>query len=232
MPNSGEKYVHLGIAFGLLITAIWGFWPTYFGPLLRGDVGRPWIIHLHAAVFVGWLILLVTQASLIAAGRTRMHRQLGQAGIAYGALVLLLGFSIGIALPVMRVHANQLAPDRAALAVVYNLTDILISAGFLVSAILLRRRADFHARLILSAAVALTGAAVGRVIPSGTLEYLLIWLAPVLVLIIADVSMKSRPHPVSLVALAILVVAFFKVDLLAHSQIALSIGQGLLTVFA
>jgi hypothetical protein len=46
---------------GVAAMVAWGFWPSYFGPLLRGGVDRHWIIHVHAAVFLGWVILLVVR---------------------------------------------------------------------------------------------------------------------------------------------------------------------------
>ncbi len=58
-PATNRAY--LAIALGLGATAGWGFWPTYFGPLLRGGVNRHWIIHVHAAVFIGWLLPLMGQ---------------------------------------------------------------------------------------------------------------------------------------------------------------------------
>jgi hypothetical protein len=226
MADMKVKYAHLFIALTLLATAVWGFWPSYFGPLIRGVVNRHWIIHVHAAVFVGWLILLVTQASLIATGRARTHRRVGHVGIAYGALVLLMGLIISVAMPVIRVHANQLPPDRAGLVVLYNLTDVIVFAGFFISALVLRRRPDFHARLMLSATIALTGAAVGRVMPSGTLQYLLVWLAPLFISMIVDVWVRGRPHPVSWITLPILVTTFFKVDLISPK-----IGPALMRYF-
>ena len=47
-----------------------GFWPTYFGPLVAGTAEKTPIIHLHAAVYVGWLALFLTQAALAATGRS------------------------------------------------------------------------------------------------------------------------------------------------------------------
>src|SRR5262249_41055094 len=140
------------------------------------------------------------------------HRRVGQVGIAYGALVLLMGLVVSVAMPVIRVHANQLPPDRGAMVVLYNLTDVMVFAGFFIGAMVLRRRPDFHARLILSATIALTGAAVGRVLPGGTLVYLVVWLAPLFVSMLADLWTRGRLHPVSWITVPILLISFFKVD--------------------
>lgn len=68
-------YVSLALAMTMMVVA--SFWAIYFGPLLRGDAERPWLFHLHGAVFLGWMGLLVTQATLVSLGRTRLHRRVG-----------------------------------------------------------------------------------------------------------------------------------------------------------
>ncbi len=80
---TGWAYPAIGLAIAGMVT--WGFWRSYFGPLIGGGVTRPWIIHVHAAVFVGWVVLFVTQASLAAFGRIAFHRRLGRVGSSYGA---------------------------------------------------------------------------------------------------------------------------------------------------
>src|SRR3989337_964941 len=84
-------YVALSVLIGTI--AIGGFWVTYFGSLVRGTgtTSQPLLIHAHAAVFVGWLVLFLTQTVLAAVGRVRAHRALGQAGIWYGVFLVLVG---------------------------------------------------------------------------------------------------------------------------------------------
>jgi hypothetical protein len=51
------------------LIALVGFWPTYFGPLLAGTADGVPIIHVHAAVYSGWLMLVIAQGVLAATGR-------------------------------------------------------------------------------------------------------------------------------------------------------------------
>src|SRR5687768_12446334 len=81
----------VAMALALSAVAVIGFWPTFFGPLMRGAANRHWVLNLHGAVFTGWLVLLVAQVALAARGRIAMHRRLGSFGIAYGCLVLVAG---------------------------------------------------------------------------------------------------------------------------------------------
>src|SRR5256886_1986336 len=48
-------------------------------------------IHLHGAAFSAWVVLLVTQTSLVSAGRVDIHRRLGIAGFLLAFLMVILG---------------------------------------------------------------------------------------------------------------------------------------------
>ncbi len=80
----GSRYDHFffsAMALAMLTTAFVGFAHTYY---LAGVFRAPLpslIIHLHGAAFSCWILLLVTQTSLVAAGRVDLHRRLGMAGL-------------------------------------------------------------------------------------------------------------------------------------------------------
>lgn len=64
-----------------------GFAPTYYlaGGFLAPLPSR--IVHIHAAVFSVWMILLMVQTGLISAKRVGWHRKLGMAG--FGSVLTL-----------------------------------------------------------------------------------------------------------------------------------------------
>src|SRR5438132_14284314 len=79
------------MALLMLATVFVGFAPTYY---LAGMFLAPLpslIIHLHGAAFSAWIVLLVTQTSLVSAGRVDIHRRLGSAGFLLAFLMLMLG---------------------------------------------------------------------------------------------------------------------------------------------
>ena len=47
------------------------------------------IVHIHAAAFTSWMLLLVTQTSLAASGRADLHRRLGIAGLVLAPIVFV-----------------------------------------------------------------------------------------------------------------------------------------------
>src|SRR5437016_2208601 len=68
-----------------------GFARSYF---LAGMFKAPlpnWLIHLHGAAFTSWILLLITQTSLVAANRVDVHRKLGLVGFGLACLMVILG---------------------------------------------------------------------------------------------------------------------------------------------
>jgi len=198
--------------------------------LLAGTADRPWIVHLHAAVFVGWVLLLVAQAAVVAAGRVRLHRQIGTGGMLYGVCVFLVGVLVSILAPALRVRAGNFPIEVGGMVAIYSLADLLLFGTFLAFAFAYRGRSEIHKQWIIAATAALGGAAVGRVMRTDSLEYLLTWLAPVLAMIAIDLATRRRLRPVPLIGGALIVVSFFKVPLLA-APVWRDVGRALLRPF-
>jgi hypothetical protein len=219
------------IVLGVAAMIVSGFWPSYFGPLLKGGVNRHWIIHVHASVFLGWVILLIAQASLVVAGRQDLHRRLGTFGIAYGVAVLVMGTIVSFAAPVVRVHAGQMPVAVASLVVLYNLVDMLVFGAFFAAAVVQRRHPEWHNRLILSATTAPAAAAVGRVLPENGWLYVAVWLSPLFASMLVDLALRRRLHPVSLISLPVFLLDANKVALLGLSTWPREIGRALIGSF-
>lgn len=214
----------------VLMTAIvlGGFWPSYYGPLLRGAASRPWVLHVHGAIFMGWMVLLMTQVALVVSGRTAAHRKLGTFGIGYGILVFVMGLVVSFAAPLLHLAAGEWKMDEAAGFLIIPLGDMVLFGGFFGAAILYRRKPEIHKRLILLATVALLFAAIGRlsfVLGRGPIA-LLAWLSPLLVAMSYD-GISRRVHRTYVIGLVILVIGFTRV-LFTESEWWLRIGRALL----
>jgi hypothetical protein len=78
--RGGRFYVGLALAVALTVFA--GFAPTYYLRLRYSpDSPLPGMLHLHGLVFTAWILLFLAQSTLVAAGRTDLHRRLGAAGL-------------------------------------------------------------------------------------------------------------------------------------------------------
>jgi hypothetical protein len=223
------RRAYLGIALLIFGIVVWGFWETYYTQALaRTDL--PAIVHVHAVVFSIWVLVLLAQAAVVVAGNVRLHRQLGAFGMAYGALVLLVGLLVSVGAPALRVRSGFYSLEIGGIITLYNLTDILLFGAFLALAFAYRGRPELHKRWMIAATAALCGAALGRVVRGDTPQYLLLWLSPLLAMIGADLATRRRVHWIPLVGGALLVVAFFKARLYA-APVWREVGQALLRPF-
>jgi hypothetical protein len=223
---------HVAIAALMTFFVIAGFWP-YFGRLLAGVVTQtPRIIHLHAVVFSGWMVLLVVQVTLVHRRRTALHRQVGRLGIAYGTLVLIMGLVASLAAPVLHVSSGEWTRDQAAAFLIVPLGDMVLFAALFGGAIAYRRKPEVHKRLILLATIALLFAPAGRLsgripILNGHGMLLLLWLWPLAIAMGYDLWSRRRIHTTYLIGMVILLIGFSRV-LVARSEAWLTIGRAIL----
>jgi hypothetical protein len=196
---------YLPIAALALAMAISGFWSTYFGPLLTGTVQAIPMIHVHAAVFVGWLLLVGAQAYLAATGRMRLHRRVGEVGMYWGLLVIVVGTTTAFVVFDQRVDAGDL--QRAQVGLFVPLTDLMVFIPFFAAAWIWKSRPELHKRLIVVATTILLIAAVHRITflgprPRPPALLLAIWLAPIYIAMIFDWIRTRRVHLVYVLGIA------------------------------
>ncbi len=202
-----RRRLYVGLAGLAIVIALVGFWRTYFGPLLAGSVDKPSIIHFHAAVYVGWLAIFLTQTTLAATGRVAAHMKLGRIAIGYGMLVVAAGLLAAFGMFVLRVHAGDVAAAQTAL--LGPLLDMLVFAPVFAAAVYYRRRPELHKRLMIVATTSLLIAAVGRMPflgqPRNLLLVHLIWAAPIVAAMAHDFWRQRKVHSVYVVGLVVLV---------------------------
>lgn len=143
-----DRWFYTALAALFLITAIVGFGPNS-ASILAGDLPMPpMTVHIHAFVMTAWLILLLTQASLIARRKHLMHQRLGLTSLvlapAIVVMMLILAFS----------HFPG-GPQGEAIIVIQS-RRIGLFAGFFLWAMLARKtdkqthkRAQFWATVVL-----------------------------------------------------------------------------------
>jgi hypothetical protein len=156
------RYEHLffsGMSVLMLLTAFFGFARTYY---LAGMFRAPLpslIIHIHGAAFTCWILLLVTQTSLVAADRTDIHRKLGVAGFCLATVMVVLGMMAGTD-NLLRGH-DVAGRDPRAFYIV-PLTDMLLFGTFIYFAFRSRINPPAHKRYIFLATTAILVAAIAR----------------------------------------------------------------------
>jgi hypothetical protein len=156
------RFEHLffsGMSVLMLLTAFFGFARTYY---LAGMFRAPLpslIIHIHGAAFTCWILLLITQTSLVAAGRTDIHRKLGIAGFLLACAMFVLGILAGTD-NLLRGH-DVVGRDPKTFYIV-PLTDMLLFGTFIYFAFRNRKNPAAHKRYIFLATTAILVAAIAR----------------------------------------------------------------------
>jgi hypothetical protein len=156
-----ENYFFSGMALLILLTVLVGFARTYF---LAGVFRAPLpsiIVHIHGAVFSSWILLLITQVSLVSAGRVDIHRKLGLAGFGLACLMVILG-----CLAATNSLTRGFSPPGSGIDpktfYAIPLGDMVIFATLIFFAYRARSNPAAHKRLILIATIALMDAPTGR----------------------------------------------------------------------
>jgi FtsH-binding integral membrane protein len=158
----GRRFDHLfflTLALVMLATVFVGFAHTYY---LAGIFHAPLpsvIIHIHGAAFSCWILLLVTQVSLVSAGRVHIHRRLGIAGFCLACFMVIIG--VLAATDSLVREAGPAGRDPNFFYII-PLTDMLIFATLTFFAFRARRDSAAHKRLILVATTALLIVAIAR----------------------------------------------------------------------
>jgi hypothetical protein len=158
-----ERRFFTGMAIAMALVCFAGFAPSYY---LKAQFGTPTalkpMIHFHGLVFTAWMVLMVVQSSLISAGRVQLHRRLGIAGAVLVLLMVASGAGViwGRATTVTPGIPHEMILGFMAIATV----ALALFPIFIGAALLLRRNAAAHKRLMLLATTIFLSAAVHRLL--------------------------------------------------------------------
>jgi hypothetical protein len=200
---SGERRLYTGMAIAILVTVLVGFARSFFlRPLFPTWPSPPEkVFYLHGAFFTAWVVLLVAQASLVAVGRTDVHRKLGVWGVALAIGMVMLGV-LGALTAARRPTGFVGIPVPPLQFLVVPMFDMLLFASFVGLAIAKRGDPQAHKRWMLLATINLITAAIARwpgVITVGAPPLFFgltdLFLVP---LVIWDVKSRGRVHPATL----------------------------------
>jgi len=188
----------------------------------RSSFSAPLIVHVHAVLFMGWVVITVLQAWLASAGNLNFHRRLGIVAAIWACVMMVVGplVTIGMA------HNGRVPPVfQPQYLLIADPATLVAFFGLLASALALRHRPDWHARLQIGAFMMLMGPGVGRILPMPLLIPNAFQVACSLPLIIAVIGMvrdwrvHGRPHPAWLVSIAVLALTLAAAQVLVFSPL-------------
>jgi hypothetical protein len=196
-----DRRFYLGaglVASGLVF---WGFAPTYYLKLLFGSPALSTRLHIHGAIMSSWLVLFFAQACLISARRVDLHRRLGLAGVAIAILVVIVGSTttFNAAAREVGLHSEEATARVTVLGL--ELVQMALFAALIGAAIWMRRRPDYHKRLMLLGTACMMPSAFSRIplnltfMVTNMQSILLLFNLFVLVCAFIDTWRHRRLHP-------------------------------------
>ncbi len=158
-------------------------------------------LHIHGAVMSSWLVLFFLQACLISARRVDLHRRLGLAGVVIAVLVVIMGSTTTFNAAAREVgqHSDEATARITVLGL--ELVQMALFAALVGAAIWMRRRPDFHKRLMLLGTACMMPSAFSRIpvnltfMVSNMLSILILFNLFVLVCASIDTLRNRRLHP-------------------------------------
>jgi hypothetical protein len=191
-------------AMALLILAVVviGFAQSYFLPGMVFAKLPNALVHIHGALFVSWIFLLLVQNALVAMRRVRWHMTLGILGIILPPLMVVFGL-ITLYDSIRRNGTGI----PAELLLVGDTEELILFAGLTCWAMLARRNASAHKRLMILSTLALIGPAVNRwpfpepIRLPGTLA---VCLGLPLLIVAYDLWSRRRVHRVTAIGYALI----------------------------
>jgi hypothetical protein len=191
-----ERIFYTSMSVAMALAVVYGFARSYYFKAIYGTPALPALYHVHGVLFTAWIGLLVVQTSLVAAGRTPLHRRLGVAG---GVLAAAMTIA---AVAMTRALGLKAPSDPAALAfLVVPFATAFLFPGFVGAALWWRRFPQTHKRLMLLATLELVPAGIGRwpiLATAGPLGFFGLTTLFVVAMAVYDRTTTGRLHPATL----------------------------------
>lgn len=185
----------------------------------RSSFAVPLIFHVHAFVFFGWIALYIAQNVLVDSGSMALHRRLGWVALFWVPLMVALG----TLMTVLSVQHGAPFFFDVRQFLFSNPLQLLLFAGFVGAALVLRRQTSWHRRLMYCSMAILTGPGLGRLLPMPLFMPYAWWVTVVAVLVlpligaVADRRRAGRVHPAWIWGIGMMLAVQLTADAIAFS---------------
>lgn len=193
----GSRRFFLIMALVIAATVVFGF--TLNASRYRFDVSSlPPLVHLHAGIFVAWIVFFVMQSGLVVSGSVSLHRKLGWAGAGLAVAMVVTGIAVTIGC-IRRGAVPPFFPPNLFLMV--DVLGVLSFFGMTAAAVALRRSPEWHRRLMLCGTIMVMSPAWGRILPMPLLGPCAGWavfgamMIYVMAGVLYDLITTRRVHP-------------------------------------
>jgi hypothetical protein len=225
-PAAGDERFFLRGAIVMTVTIIAGFSLQYF--MGRSTFAAPVRVHLHAFFFMGWVAIYLLQNVFVASDRMDLHRRLGWIAAAWVLPMIVMGCVVTVAMVRLGHTPFFFRPLQF---LIFDPLTLFAFAGLTASAIVLRKRTEWHRRLHFCAMSLLLGPAFGRLLPLPLLQPWA-WEAAFAATMLfplagawADIRRSGRVHPAWLYGMAAMIGSLVLIEAITYSPVGTAIYQ-------
>jgi hypothetical protein len=145
------------MALLILAVVVYRFAQSYFLPGMVFAKLPNALVHIHGALFVSWIFLLLIQNMLVAVRKVKWHMTLGILGVILPPLMVIFG--VLTVFDSIRRNGTPIPPQ---LLIVGDFSELILFVGLIAWAMLVRRSPAAHKRLMILGTMAILGPAVNR----------------------------------------------------------------------
>ena len=218
VPGDGRFFLRSAFAMAAVVVA--GF--SMQLAMGRSSFASPPLVHAHAIVFMGWVVLYLLQNSFVARGNMAMHRRLGWIATGWVVAMVVLGCLVTLAI----VRRGQVPFFfQPVQFLVFDPLTVFTFAGLTAAAVVLRRRTDWHRRLHFCGMSMLMGPAFGRLLPMPLLSpwaFEAVFASTLLFPaagVIADLRRDGRVHPAWTWGIATMVASLLVTEAISYGPV-------------
>jgi len=157
-PPASDRKIYL-VWIGVVWVAILAGFGMDFARYRGEAPSPPFILNVHAAVYVFWLGVVTLQILWVEMGNLRRHKQLGWLTVSVSVLMVPLGLAAALVDQVRQVTHADYAPQFLAL----EFEEMITFSVFMTAGVVFRRNPAAHKRLMLLSAVAISDAGFARI---------------------------------------------------------------------
>lgn len=136
---------------------------SFFAAMGISSFHAPVSVHIHAILFMGWVLLFVAQVSLAATGSLALHRKLGWLAVGWASAMVIVGTLTTVSSAQKAAVPFFFLPAQFLLM---NPLSVILFAALLIGGVAKRRDREWHPRLIICGMAAIMGPSFGRLLPA------------------------------------------------------------------
>lgn len=143
----------------IMVGIQWGFYKHYTSEF-PNFIDKTVTIHVHGALLMSWMVLLIVQPLLIRTGRVQLHRTIGKVSYVLGPLIIIFLFLIGRGAYLRGV--GKIPEQDLLVPMVLDIRGFISFAIFWALAMIYRKDSASHMRYMIATGILAIGPGVGR----------------------------------------------------------------------